>query len=58
MVNVARVIDIGKERAVWQEDEWEHTSKGQSEGRVWEEFRRTVWWDVMFYDLYVFIQTL
>jgi hypothetical protein len=55
MVNVARVIDIGKERAVWQEDEWEHTSKGQSEGRVWEEFRRTVWWDVMFYDLYVFI---
>ncbi|XP_006455554.1 hypothetical protein AGABI2DRAFT_121240 [Agaricus bisporus var. bisporus H97] len=53
MVNVARVIDLGKERAAWQEEESECTSKGQSEGRIWEEFRRTVWWDVMFYDLFV-----
>jgi hypothetical protein len=58
MVNVARVTDIGKERAAWQEDEREYSSRGQSEGRLWEDFRRTVWWDVMFYDLYVFIRTL
>ncbi|KAF5348876.1 hypothetical protein D9756_009776 [Leucocoprinus leucothites] len=54
MVNVAREIGLGKEKAGWQEGEERPPSRpdGRDSRRAWEDFRRLVWWDVMFYDLF------
>lgn len=51
MVNVAREIGLGKERAVWQDDEDEVEFRAHERQRAWDDFRRVIWWDVMFYDL-------
>lgn len=54
MVNVAREIGLGKERAPWQEGEHETRPSSRPDARrPWEDFRRVVWFDVMFYDLCV-----
>ncbi|KAF9450813.1 hypothetical protein P691DRAFT_757872 [Macrolepiota fuliginosa MF-IS2] len=53
MVNVAREIGLGKERAAWQEEGSEVTSNPrQQRQRALDDFRRVIWWDVMFYDLF------
>lgn len=51
MVNVAREIGLGKERAVWQDDEDEVELRAIERQRAWDDLRRVIWWDVMFYDL-------
>lgn len=54
VVNIAREIGLGKEKAAWQEGDNEAKPSSRPEARrAWEDFRRVVWWDVMFYDLFV-----
>lgn len=55
MVNFAREMGLGKEKAAWPEDGSEGNSGHdvvKQRHLAWDDVRRMVWWDIMFYDLF------